>query len=82
VATIREENFGPAKDNQEVRDMLERVAHAATEANGVLSEAKEIRKEGAALVERINALNHRATEIGHTLSGLLVLADRIRAAVS
>lgn len=80
VVAIREENFGPAADNSEIRDMLERVKVAAREANTVLAQAKMIRTDGAALVERVNKLTHECTDIGKKLDGLLVLAERIERA--
>jgi len=80
VIAIREENFGPAADNSEIRDMLLRVKAAATEANTVLAQAKSIRTDGAALVDRVNKLSHECVEIGKKLDGLLILADRIERA--
>lgn len=77
VAAVRDENFGPANDNGEIRDMLARVETAAREAQAVLGEAKAIRSDGSALVARINEVAHKVTEIGKTLSGLLTIADRI-----
>jgi hypothetical protein len=82
VEELREQNFGPAADNQEIRAMLDRVEINAKEAKNLLHEAKAVRAEGAALVERINSLNARAVDIGKNLDGLLTLADRIKAAVA
>lgn len=81
VAELREENFGPASDNQEIREMLDRVTANAKSAMELLHEAKAVRAEGAALVDRINDLNRRASDIGKNLDGLLTLTDRIKAAV-
>lgn len=81
VVQLRDENFGPAHDNQEIRDMLDRVERAAIDASQVLEQAKAIRKEGSAMVERINNLNRQAVEVGQTLNGLLAIADRIKKAV-
>lgn len=81
VAFVREENFGPAADNQEIRAMLERVKLAAGEAETILAEAKAIRNEGAGLVERINALAKQASEVGRALAGLTAIAERIERSV-
>jgi hypothetical protein len=77
VATIRDDNFGPAQDNQEIREMLSRVVFAATEAQTVLAEAKAINAEAAKFVTRVNECSRQATEIGKALAGLLAIAERI-----
>lgn len=77
VVAIREENFGPAADNSEIRDMLGRVKEAAVSADLVLREAKSIREDGARLIERINVNSKQASEISKSLSGLLAIAERI-----
>lgn len=77
VAQVREEAFGPAKDNEEIRDMLARVNTAATDASKLLEDCKKHRIEVTALVESTNALMKRAAEIGKTLDGLTAIADRI-----
>lgn len=82
VAELRDENFGPAADNQEIREMLKNVEAQAKDAVKLLADAKAIRAEGAALVERINELNRRSIEIGKSLDGLLSVSDRIRKAVA
>lgn len=81
VMLVREENFGPAADNSEIRDMLHRVKVAAGEAEAVLADAKTIRNEGAALVERINALAKQASDVGKSLAGLTAIAERIERSV-
>jgi hypothetical protein len=82
VAQVREENFGPAKDNEEVRDMLARVEKSTIEAKAILAEAKKVRAEASAMVERVNGLSKQCTEIGRALEGLMAIAERIRRAVS
>lgn len=77
VVAIREEFFGPAADNSEIRDMLSRVTDASLAATKVLDQAKAIRIEAAGMVERVNSLSKEATEIGKTLNGLLTIAERI-----
>ena len=82
VAQVREENFGPAKDNGEIRGMLTRVEAEAVEARKILAECKTIRIEASNLVERINGLMKRATESGKSLDGLIAIASRIERSVS
>lgn len=77
VATVREENFGPAQDNQEIRDLLARGAAAAKEAQSLLNDAKAISQEVRALVERVNEHSKRCTEVGKSLAGLIAIGDRI-----
>ena len=47
------------------------------EARALLDEAKLIRADGAALVERVNKLAKDATEIGKKLDGLGIICDRV-----
>jgi hypothetical protein len=82
VEQMRDENFGPARDNGEIRDMLTRVTAATAQARGILDEAKAVRKDVAGHVEKVNALSHRCTEIGKTLEGLLAIAERIARSVA
>jgi len=82
VATVREENFGPVRSNEDVVDMLRRVEVAAVEAKATLAEGKKIRAEANALVERVNILSKTCTEIGRTLDGLMAIAERLQRAVS
>lgn len=82
VATVREENFGPVRSNEDVVDMLRRVEVAAVEAKVALAEAKKIRSETSALVERVNTSSKNCTEIGRTLDGLMAIAERLKRAVS
>lgn len=82
VAEVREQAFGPAKDNGEIRDMLDRVTKAAAEAHALLADAKAHRAEVQKMVTETNELMARATEVGKTLDGLLAIAGRIQKAVS
>ena len=82
VAAVREENFGPTKDNGEVRDMLSRVEAMRQEAINLLVEAKKVRIEAAAVVEKINDLAHKSTDLTKRLDGVQATADRIKAYVS
>lgn len=77
VVAIRDELFGPANDNQEIRDMMERATAAASEAHKLLAEAKSLRAEASALVDRVNAHNKQVAEVGKKLDGMLILAERI-----
>lgn len=77
VASVREENFGPANDNGEIRDMLARVKAASSEAMKVLAEAKSIRAEGKSILDRVNASISAAVDIGKKLDGLTAIAERI-----
>lgn len=81
VIQIREENFGPAADNSEIRGMLARVEERAREAKALIDEVKTIRKDATAFVEKINDLCRRATEVGKNLDGLQATADRISQSV-
>lgn len=81
VAQVREENFGPVKDNAEIRDMLVRVSIAATDARALLEEARAHRAMADTVVKSNNQLMERCTEIGKTLAGLLATADRIAKAL-
>lgn len=82
VEQIRDENFGPASDNSAIREMLERVETSAKEAQSLLADAKKVRSDVADLVQRANLLSQKATDVGKDLSGLLILADRIKESVS
>jgi len=77
VALVREDSFGPVNDNGEIRDMFERMKAYGAEARALLDEAKLIRADGAALVERVNKLAKDATEIGKKLDGLGIICDRV-----
>jgi hypothetical protein len=81
VAQVREENFGPIKDNAEIRGLFQRVETSTVEARGFLDEVKAVRKDAATLVERVNDLAKRATEVGKSLEGILAIADRIERSV-
>jgi len=77
VSLVREDSFGPANDNAEIRDMFDRMRNYLAEAQAVLAEAKAIRADGSVLVERINKVAKDATEIGKKLDGLLIITDRV-----
>lgn len=77
VVLVREDSFGPANDNGEIRDMFERMKAYSAEAQAVLAEAKLIRADGAALVERINANAKAASDIARKLEGLSIIGDRV-----
>lgn len=81
VAEVREVAFGPAKDNEEIRDMLVRVKRAAEEAKHVLEQARAVRAEVETLTIRYNALMKDTREIAKSLDGLLVIAERIERSV-
>lgn len=81
VVQIREENFGSVKDNGEIRAMVKRVEDAAAEAKTYLSEVKQVRADAAALVEKVNALAKRSTEVAKTVEAMLALAERIERSV-
>lgn len=81
VSQVREENFGPAKDNAEIRGLFERVESNTAEACTFLDEVKTVRKDAAALVDRVNDLAKRTTEVGKNIEGLLAIADRIERSV-
>lgn len=78
VAAVREENFGPVKDNGEVRDMLARVEQISIEARDFVGASKQLRTEGSALVTKVNDLCAKATDIAKRLDGLQATADRIK----
>lgn len=82
VAEERDRSFGPAKDNEEVREMLERVATRAGEAHALIEDVKKFRAELAEVTKRGNDLLSKAMDIGKDLHGLLATADRIRKVVS
>jgi hypothetical protein len=82
VAEERDRSFGPAKDNEEVRDMLDRVATKAAEAHALIDEVKRFRTELADVTKRGNDLLAKAVDIGKDLHGLIATADRIRKVVS
>lgn len=82
VSQVREDAFGPAKDNEEVRDMLVRVGLATEAAKALLDDAKAHRKVMDTLVTNHNDLMARAREIAKTLDGLVAIATRIEKAVS
>lgn len=77
VVDVRDRDFGPARDNSEIRDMLDRIRQISAEVENQMAHAKAIRAEGAALVERINANNHAMVDLKKRLDGLLATADRI-----
>lgn len=81
VAQVREENFGPLRDNAEIRGLFDRVATNVAEAKGFLDEVKAVRKEAAELVAKVNDLARRATDVGKNIEGLLATADRIERSV-
>jgi hypothetical protein len=81
VAQVREENFGPVKDNAEIRGLFERVESNTAEARAFLDEVKAVRKDTVALVDRVNDLARRATEVGKNIEGLLAIAERIERSV-
>jgi hypothetical protein len=81
IATVRDENFGPASDNSEIRAMLDRVTKAAIEGRAFLDDVKKLRLETTDVVAKVNDLVRRATEVGKTLEGLQITADRIAQSV-
>lgn len=81
VAAVRDDNFGPTRDNSEIRDMLDRVEVNAREAQSIINEAKRLASEVSQLVAANNVLNRRIEEVSRNLAGLLTLADRIGKAV-
>lgn len=68
VAEIRDQNFGPAKDNEDVRDLL-----AAQERLG---------QEVASFMADLGALTKRGSALANDLSAIAKAADAIRKAVS
>jgi hypothetical protein len=81
IAEVRERAFGPAKDNEEIRDMLARVKDATEKAKGLIEEAKGHRTQVEALVANHNDLMKRCREVAKSLDGLLAIAERIERAV-
>lgn len=81
VAEVRETSFGPAKDNEEIRDMLVRVTRAAADAKDVLEDAKVIRADVEALTIKYNGLMRTARDIAKSLDGLLAIAERVERSV-
>jgi hypothetical protein len=81
IVQVRDDNFGPASDNSEIRALLGRVESAAAEAKAVLNETKAVRKEVSDLVEKINSLAKKATEMARNLEGVQATADRIASSV-
>jgi hypothetical protein len=82
VATIRDENFGPARDNSDIREALARMDVIAKEAQVVVADVKTLREDGKSMVTRLNELSAKAIEIGKKLDAVLVMSDRIAKAVS
>ena len=82
VAEERDRSFGPVKDNEEVRDMLDRVATKTAEAHALIEDVKKFRTELADVTKRGNELLAKAMDLGKDLHGLMATADRIRKVVS
>lgn len=82
VATVREEMFGPAHDNAEVRAIISEIHAKLTEANKVLADAKRLREDAINLMTRSNTINATITKFEGSLDVLLRTAERIQKAVA
>lgn len=63
VAELREQNFGPARDNEEIREILALVAAAIRTGDELTIEAVDIGKRISALSEQVKALSKAADVI-------------------
>lgn len=81
VAEVREQNFGPASDNSEVRDILARIEKIGADAAKALEQAAAHVKQSSALIERHNDINRAISDLKKSVDGALLVADRIMKAV-
>lgn len=81
ISMVREEMFGAAHDNSEIRDLLDRAKTINQQAAGVLIDAKKLRDEAAELVKRCNTMNGTLTEIARAVETLNAATARIERAV-
>lgn len=63
VASVREENFGPARDNEEIRRFLDLVAGVALDSARVEAEFAKLAERKAAIAERVRDLEKLAKSV-------------------
>lgn len=77
VAEVRSQFFGEVRDNQEIRELLDRATKAAVEASQKVAEADALQKQAMGLFQKANALNASVKELKTTVEGMIAIATRI-----
>lgn len=81
VESIRDEKFGPARDNEEIRQFLDKLETMRSEASaivgGLVASKEDHKKHG----ERLFALDQKVGTLQADLARLLTLASQIKKAV-
>lgn len=81
VAEVRSQFFGEVRDNQEIRDLLERAAKLLVEVDGKVKEAIQLQKDTSSMIVRVNAMNTTLAELRKSAEGLAAIASRIEGRV-
>ena len=82
VSDIREENFGPTRDNSEIRELLDRATKIGQQAATTLADAEKLRGQAAALAVQCNAMNGTLKDLLRAVEVLNVAASRIERAIA
>lgn len=82
VSKTRDEFFGPAKDNGEVRELLTKIEAIAAEVASALKMADTLRKDGSELIQRAQQVNATINTLQRTVEHLTATAARIEKALS
>lgn len=81
VAEVRSQFFGEVKDNQEIRDLLDRAAVVLGQARVELDRATQLQKDTSSMIVRVNAMNQTLTDLRKSVEGLAAIASRIEGRV-
>jgi ElaB/YqjD/DUF883 family membrane-anchored ribosome-binding protein len=82
VQQLRDENFGPARDNAEIRALLEKAEKFLAGAQSALKEARNIRSEAAALIQKANHNNGELAKLSASIDAMSNNIERIKEALS
>ena len=77
VVEVRSQFFGEVRDNQEIRDLLERANKAIAEAEKQVAAALQLQKDTSSMITRVNAMNATLAELRKSVEGLAAIASRI-----
>lgn len=81
VIEVRSQFFGEVRDNQEIRDLLERVDKVSVAASQKVAEAFQLHQKMIGFNKDVNALNASVQDMKKSLEGLIAIAQRIERSV-
>ena len=64
IAELREVNFGPARDNEEIREFAEKVKELGVESRKLEKEAADIKQRSDRIGDEVRRLERIAAEVG------------------